>query len=389
MKMEFSKRLGQFGPEIFAALNERKVQLEAEGRTIYNLSVGTPDFETAPHIKQALIDAAQQQDNWKYALRDLPELQQAVCGYYRRRFGVTLTPDQVASCNGSQEGIGHIGLALCDEGDTVLLPSPCYPVFIAGSLLAGAVPYYYPLTKEHGFLPHVADIPPEVAQKAKYMIVSLPANPVGSVGTPAVYAELVAFAKQYDILILHDNAYSDIIFDGAVGGSFFNTPGAMDLGVEFFSLSKSFNLTGARISFLVGRQDVVAAFKKLRSQIDFGMFLPIQKAAIAALTGPLDLVKEQNLRYQQRRDALCGGLRAIGWEVPDSHGSMFVWAPIPAPYQSSMDFCLALVEKSGVLCTPGVSFGPLGEGYVRFALTLPPEKIAAAVQAIDESGILR
>ncbi len=389
MKMEFSKRLGQFGPEIFAALNERKVQLEAEGRTIYNLSVGTPDFETAPHIKQALIDAAQQQDNWKYALRDLPELQQAVCGYYRRRFGVTLTPDQVASCNGSQEGIGHIGLALCDEGDTVLLPSPCYPVFIAGSLLAGAVPYYYPLTKEHGFLPHVADIPPEVAQKAKYMIVSLPANPVGSVGTPAVYAELVAFAKQYDILILHDNAYSDIIFDGAVGGSFFNTPGAMDVGVEFFSLSKSFNLTGARISFLVGRQDVVAAFKKLRSQIDFGMFLPIQKAAIAALTGPLDLVKEQNLRYQQRRDALCGGLRAIGWEVPDSHGSMFVWAPIPAPYQSSMDFCLALVEKSGVLCTPGVSFGPLGEGYVRFALTLPPEKIAAAVQAIDESGILR
>ena len=198
----------------------------------------------------------------------------------------------------------------------------------------------------------------------------------------------VAFAKKYDILIIHDNAYSDIIFDGAVGNSFFNTPGAMDVGVEFFSLSKSFNVTGARISFLVGRRDVVAAFKKLRGQIDFGMFLPVQKAAIAALTGPLDMVKTQCGLYQQRRDALCGGLRSIGWNVPDSHGSMFVWAPIPAKYAKSMDFCLDLVEKSGVLCTPGSSFGPLGEGYVRFALTLPPERIAEAVQSIKASGIL-
>ena len=232
------------------------------------------------------------------------------------------------------------------------------------------------------------DIPEDVARKAKYMIVSLPANPVGSVGTPELYAELVAFAKKYDILIIHDNAYSDIIFDGAAGNSFFNTPGAMDVGVEFFSLSKSFNVTGARISFLVGRRDVVAAFKKLRGQIDFGMFLPVQKAAIAALTGPLDMVKAQCGLYQQRRDALCGGLRSIGWNVPDSHGSMFVWAPIPAKYAKSMDFCLELVEKSGVLCTPGSSFGPLGEGYVRFALTLPPERIAEAVQSIKESGIL-
>ena len=248
-------------------------------------------------------------------------------------------------------------------------PPPCYPVFIAGSLLGGAKPWYYPLTKEHGFLPYVKDIPEDVARKAKYMIVSLPANPVGSVGTPELYAELVAFAKKYDILIIHDNAYSDIIFDGAVGNSFFNTPGAMDVGVEFFSLSKSFNVTGARISFLCGPQGRGSRLKKLRGQIDFGMFLPVQKAAIAALTGPLDMVKTQCGLYQQRRDALCGGLRSIGWNVPDSHGSMFVWAPIPAKYAKSMDFCLELVEKSGVLCTPGSSFGPLGEGYVRFALT--------------------
>ena len=386
--MEFSKRMKLFGDEIFAALNDKKVALEAQGRTIYNLSVGTPDFAPAPHIRQALLDAAADPENWKYSLRDIPEMLQAVCSYYKRRFGVDITPDQVASCNGSQEGCGHIGMVLCDEGDTVLLPNPCYPVFIAGAKLAGAVPFYYPLVKEHGFLPYVKGIPEDVARRAKYMIVSLPANPVGSVGTPALYEELVAFAKKYDILLIHDNAYSDIIFDGAEGHSLFNTPGAMDVGVEFFSLSKSFDVTGARISFLVGRPDVVAAFRRLRGQIDFGMFLPIQKAAIAALTGPLDMVRDQCAVYQQRRDALCGVLRSIGWDVPDSHGSMFVWAPIPPKYASSMDFCMDLVEKSGVLCTPGSSFGPAGEGYVRFALTMPAGQIAQAVQAIAESGIL-
>ena len=387
--MEFSKRMSLFGDEIFAALNEKKVALESQGKTIYNLRVGTPDFAPAPHIRQALLDAAADPENWKYSLRDLPEMLEAVCSYYKRRFGVEITPEQVASCNGSQEGCGHIGMALCDEGDTVLLPNPCYPVFIAGAKLAGAEPWYYPLVKEHDFLPCVAGIPEEVARRAKYMIVSLPANPVGSVGTPALYEELVAFAKKYDILLIHDNAYSDIIFDGAEGHSLFNTPGAMDVGVEFFSLSKSFDVTGARISFLVGRPDVVAAFRRLRGQIDFGMFLPIQKAAVAALTGPLDMVREQCGVYQQRRDALCGGLRAIGWDVPDSHGSMFVWAPIPAKYASSMDFCMDLVEKSGVLCTPGSSFGPAGEGYVRFALTMPAERIAQAVAAIADSGILQ
>src|SRR5699024_4086927 len=386
--MEFSKRMKLFGDEIFAALNDKKVALEAQGRTIYNLSVGTPDFAPAPHIRQALLDAAADPENWKYSLRDIPEMLQAVCSYYKRRFGVDITPGQVASCNGSQEGCGHIGMVLCDEGDTVLLPNPCYPVFIAGAKLAGAVPFYYPLVKEHGFLPYVKSIPEDVARRAKYMIVSLPANPVGSVGTPALYEELVALAKNYDILLIHDNAISDIIFDGAEGHSLFNTPGAMDVGVEFFSLSKSFDVTGARISFLVGRPDVVAAFRRLRGQIDFGMFLPIQKAAIAALTGPLDMVRDQCAVYQQRRDALCGGLRSIGWDVPDSHGSMFVWAPIPPKYASSMDFCMDLVEKSGVLCTPGSSFGPAGEGYVRFALTMPAGQIAQAVQAIAESGIL-
>ena len=188
--MEFSHRLELFGPEIFAALNDKKVALEAEGRHLYNLSVGTPDFPPAPHIKQALLDAAQQDENWKYSLRDLPELLQAVCDYYQRRFGVAgLTPDQVMSFSGSQDGIGHLGLALCNDGDLVLLPDPCYPVFMTGTSLGGAKPWYYRLTKENNFLPDVKSIPEEIARAAKLMLVSLPANPVGSIGTPELYAE--------------------------------------------------------------------------------------------------------------------------------------------------------------------------------------------------------
>ena len=344
--MQFSKRLDRFGEEIFAALNNRRMELEQQGMKIYNMSVGTPDFKTPEHIKKALAEAAMDDDSWKYSLRDLPELLDAVCDYYKKRFDVELTSDMVMSVYGSQEGMGHLGMALCDEGDTVLLPDPCYPVFAAGSLMAGARPYYYPLVAEHDFLPYVKDIPEEVARKAKYMIVSLPANPVGSIATPGLYEEIIEFANKYDILIIHDNAYSDIIYDGAHGGSFLAVPGAREVGVEFFSLSKSFNVTGARISFLVGRPDVIAALRKLRSQIDFGMFLPIQKAAIAALRGPLESVQEQCQMYQERRDALCQGLRSIGWDLPNGKGTMFVWAKIPGGRTDSMAFCMELMKKS-------------------------------------------
>lgn len=386
--MEFSKRLDAFGPEIFAALNERKLAMESQGKTLFNLSVGTPDFPPAPHIKQALVDAAMENDSWKYTLRDDPELLESVCAYYKRRYQVEITKEQVMSFKGSQEGVGHLALALCNAGDVVLLPDPCYPVFMAGAFIGEAVPYYYPMVKENNFLPKVSEIPEEIARKAKYMMVSLPANPVGSIGTPELYAELIAFCKTYDILLVHDNAYSDIIFDGAKGESIFHYPGAKEVAVEYFSLSKSFNVTGARISFLIGRSDVVAAAKKLYSQIDFGMFYPVQKAAIAALTGPLDFVKEQCKVYEERRNALCQGLRSIGWNVPDSKGSMFVWAPLPEGYEKSMEFCLELMERTGVICTPGGSFGPSGEGYVRFALTMEAEQMKQAVAAIKESGML-
>lgn len=386
--MQASQRLDRFGAEVFASLNNKLLALKAQGKTIYNMSVGTPDFKPYDHVVEALTQAAQDPEMWKYALRDLPELKQAVCDYYERRFGVSgITPSMVQSCNGTQEGVGHLGLALLDPGDTILVPDPCYPVFEAGAKIADAKLEYYPLVAEHNYLPYVAGIDPEVADRAKYMIVSLPANPVGSVGTPEVYEEIIAFAREHDLLIVHDNAYSDIVFDGEPGGSFLQYPGALEVGVEFFSLSKSFNVTGARIGFLVGREDVVSAFAKLRGQIDFGMFFPIQKAAIACLNGPSDEVEAQRLKYQERRDALCDGLEGLGWERPNAHGSMFVWAKLPGGRTDSMAFCEELMEKAGVVVTPGASFGPSGEGHVRMALVLPPDQIALAVEAIREAGL--
>ena len=386
--MQASQRLDRFGAEVFASLNNKLLALKAQGKTIYNMSVGTPDFKPYDHVVEALTHAAQDPEMWKYALRDLPELKQAVCDYYERRFGVSgVTPSMVQSCNGTQEGVGHLGLALLNPGDTILVPDPCYPVFEAGAKIADAKLEYYPLVAEHNYLPYVAGIDPEVADRAKYMIVSLPANPVGSVGTPEVYEEIIAFAREHDLLIVHDNAYSDIVFDGEPGGSFLRYPGALGVGVEFFSLSKSFNVTGARIGFLVGREDVVSAFAKLRSQIDFGMFFPIQKAAIACLNGPRDEVEAQRLKYQERRDALCDGLEGLGWERPNAHGSMFVWAKLPGGRTDSMAFCEELMEKAGVVVTPGASFGPSGEGHVRMALVLPPDQIALAVEAIREAGL--
>lgn len=386
--MQASQRLDRFGAEVFASLNNKLLALKAQGKTIYNMSVGTPDFKPYGHVVEALTQAAQDPEMWKYALRDLPELKQAVCDYYERRFGVSgITPSMVQSCNGTQEGVGHLGLALLDPGDTILVPDPCYPVFEAGAKIADAKLEYYPLVAEHNYLPYVAGIDPEVADRAKYMIVSLPANPVGSVGTPEVYEEIIAFAREHDLLIVHDNAYSDIVFDDEPGGSFLQYPGALEVGVEFFSLSKSFNVTGARIGFLVGREDVVSAFAKLRGQIDFGMFFPIQKAAIACLNGPRDEVEAQRLKYQERRDALCDGLENLGWERPNAHGSMFVWAKLPGGRTDSMAFCEELMEKAGVVVTPGASFGPSGEGHVRMALVLPPDQIALAVEAIREAGL--
>lgn len=384
-----AKRLDHFQTGIFAELNEKKEEMVKQGKTIYNLSVGTPDFEPPKHIMDTFIEACSKPENYKYSLRDIPELLEAVSKYYKRRYGVEISPDCITGVHGTQEGMGHVGMALLDKGDLVLLPNPGYPIFEVGAYLSDADMYFYDLLEENDFLPVLSDIPEEVAEKAKVMVVSYPYNPVCRTAPRKFYEELIEFAKKYHIFIIHDNAYSDIIFDGKVGESFLSIPGAMDIGAEFFSLSKSFDITGARVSFMLGRKDAVEALKLLRSQFDFGTFLPIQYGAIAALEGPRDFVIEQCKEYERRRDALCGGFRSIGWNVPDSEGTMFVWAPVPKGYASSRAFCMEMVEKAGVLCTPGDAFGSKGEGYVRFALVMPVDELNKVVKAVADSGILR
>lgn len=388
MEFQFSKRAQRIQEGIFSVLDHKKTELLAAGRKVYNFSVGTPDFSPQPHIMKAVAEAAMDPENYKYALTDREELLSAMQAFYRSRFGVELEKDEMMSLYGSQEGMAHIAIALCDPGDVVLVPNPGYPVFSLGPELTGAKIQTYPLYAENNFLPDFADIPEETARKARFMIVSYPANPVCSVADDAFYERLIAFAKKYQIIVLHDNAYSDIIYGGREGKSFLSYPGAKDVGIEFYSLSKSYNMTGLRISFALGNRAIIREFQKVRSQIDYGTCLLVQNAAVAALTGPQEAVREQCREYERRNQALCGGLRSIGWNVPDSQGTMFVWAPLPEGYRDSAAFTLELMEKTGMIVTPGSAFGDLGEGYVRMALVLPVPVIEEAVERIRESGIL-
>ena len=388
MKLTFSDKTEMFGEGIFAVLNEKKNEMVKEGKKIYNLSVGTPDFEPPEHIRKAVAEAALKPENYKYSLTDLPELTEAMQSFYQKRFGVQLEKNEIMSMNGSQEGMTHFAWALCNPGDVVLVPNPGYPIFKIGPELCDAVTVEYPLYEKNNFLPKLEYIPEETARKARFIVVSYPSNPVCSAADDCFYQELIAFAKKYDIMILHDNAYSDIVFDGKKGGSFLQYEGAKEVGVEFYSLSKSFNYTGARVSFCVGNAQIVEKFRTIRSQIDYGIFYPVQYGAIAALTGPQDSVAEQCKKYERRSRTLCRGLSQIGWKVKDTQGTMFVWAPLPEGFHNSNEFCMELMEKSGVICTPGSSFGSLGEGYVRFALVLPEKELQAAVESIRKSGIL-
>lgn len=388
MKIQIADRMKEFEEGIFQVLNEKKDEAEKQGKKIYNLSVGTPDFPPAEHVINAVVEAAKNPVNYKYALIDLPELIRAVQTRYSKRYGVSLEKEEIMSVYGSQEGIAHICLSLCNPGDVVLVPNPGYPIFGIGPSLAGAEVVTYDLAEENGYLPDLDAMDESLLARARCMVVSYPLNPVCKAAPDSFYEKLIPWAAEHEILIIHDNAYSDIIYDGREGKSILRIPGAKDTAVEFYSLSKSYNYTGARVSFLTGNREVVAYFKKLRSQIDYGTYLPVQYGAIAALTGPDQMVEDQCAEYQKRRDALCGGLRALGWKIEDSEGTMFAWAKIPDGYTDDVKFVMELVAKSGVLCTPGSSFGSLGKGHVRFALTLPVETIVEAVDAIARSGML-
>lgn len=388
MQLHFSKKAVRLEESIFAALDAKKKELTERGRTIYNLSVGTPDFKPAQHIMDAVSEAAEKPENYRYSLAELPELLEAAQGFFRRRFGLELDQTEIMALYGSQEGMAHLAWALCDPGELVLVPNPGYPIFSVGPQLCDAEVWEYPLLPENNYLPRLDEIPEDIARRARFMVINYPGNPVCRVAPESFYRELIAFAKKYEIIILHDNAYADLIFGGRQGISFLSLEGAMDVGIEFYSLSKTFNYTGARLSFAIGNREIIQKFRALRTQFDYGIFLPVQYGAIAALTGPFDGVLCQCKEYEARNHTLCQGLRDIGWDVPDSEGTMFVWAPLPKGWTDSMQFCLELMERSGVICVPGSSFGSLGEGYVRMALVLPEEKLREVVESIRRSGIL-
>lgn len=388
MKFEFSKKSNTIEGGIFNILNEKKKELLSRGMKVYNFSIGTPDFQPAPHIMEAMQEACKDPQNFKYAIDDKPELVQAMITYYKNRFGVTLEENEIMTVYGSQEGMAHLGWAVCNPGDLVLVPNPGYPIFSVGPMFCDAEIYEYPIYPEDNYRLKFENIPEEIAKKAKMIVVSYPLNPVCAVADDAFYEELIDFAKKYNLIVLHDNAYADIVYGGRKGKSFLEYEGAKEVGVEFYSLSKTYNMTGMRISFTVGNAEIISQFKKVRSQIDYGIFPAVQLAAVAALTGPQDMVKEQCAEYERRNKALCGGLREIGWNVPDSQGSMFVWAPIPKGYESSEQFVMELMEKSGVIVVPGTAFGSLGEGYVRFALVYPVDVIEDAVAAVAAGGVI-
>ena len=388
--MRFARRMNHFVEGIFSKLLELKRQKEEKGEPVIDLSVGAPNIPPAGHITEALCEAAADPNNYIYAIQDQKELLEAVALWYQRRYGVTLDPSsEICSLLGSQEGLAHIALSIVDEGDIVLVPDPCYPVFADGPLLAGASLFYMHQRKEKDYLIDFSEIPEEIAMKARFMIVSYPNNPTTVMAPDSFYKNLIEFAKKYDIVVLHDNAYSELVFDHRQCGSFLSFPGAKEIGVEFNSLSKTYGLAGARIGFCLGNRDIVDKIKTLKSNMDYGMFLPVQKAAIAAITGDQSCVESTRMAYERRRDALCEHMTRIGWNMEKPQATMFVWAKIPDKFKDSETFSRELLEKAGVLVTPGSAFGPSGEGFVRLALVREEEVLIQAAEQVEKSGILR
>ena len=386
--MKFANRMNQFGEGVFSRLAVMRKNRLAQGKEVYDLSIGAPNIPPTKRIMEVMAEAVMKPANYVYAINDTQQLLEAVAQWYKRRYDVELNPEtEICSLLGSQDGLSHIALSILDPGDVMLVPDPCYPIFADGPRIAGAELYYMPLQKENDYVIQLQDIPEEIACKAKFMLVSYPNNPTAAMAPESFYHEVVAFAKKYDIIVLHDNAYSELVFDGQSCGSFLSIPGAMEVGVEFNSLSKTYGLAGARIGFCVGNKEVVGMLKTLKSNMDYGMFLPIQAAAVEALTGNQSVVAETRAAYEHRRDVLCDGLIEAGWHMEKPAGTMFVWAPIPDSYQDSESFVADLLDKTGVLVTPGSAFGPSGEGYVRMALVQSEDTMKKIVEAVAVSGI--
>lgn len=385
--MKFSNRMKQLQTSVFNRLDEEKAKLLSQDQEVYDFTIGSPNIAPSKAIQNALMEAAKDPVCYMYSLHDTMEFRETIRDWYANRYDVRLNPEnEILSLQGSQEGLAHIALAVCDAGDIVMIPSPCYPIFANGPRIAGAEIYEMPMLKEYDYLIQFDKIPEDIARKAKMMIISYPNNPTGSTAPDWFYEELIAFAKKYDIMVLHDTAYSNLVFDGEEGKSFLYYKGAKDIGIEFNSFSKTYGMAGARIGICVGNKEIVEQLRILKSNIDYGMFLPIQKAAIAALTQDQSCVAETRMQYQKRRDMLVKGLHEAGWDVDAPKATMFMWAQIPRFYDDSEVFAYDLLKKTGMLVTPGTEFGELGRKFVRIALVQSEEIIEQALHSVKESG---
>lgn len=384
--MNFSKRMNLFSECIFTSLAKKVNQRKKLGLEVIDFSTGTPNIPPAENIRKVLAEAALNPKNYVYAINDLPELIDATINWYARRYDVSLKPDEICSLLGSQEGLSHLAMTLIDDNDVVLVPDPCYPIFKDGPLFAGAKIVKMPLLKENNYLIDFKKIDPSIAKKAKLMIVSYPNNPTCAIANDDFYLQLIKFAKENNIIILHDNAYSELLFDYP-GKSFLSYPGAKEIGIEFNSLSKTYGLAGARIGFALGNKDIIKQIKTLKSNIDYGMFIPIQLAAIEAISGDQSCVKITRNTYKKRRDEFLQCAKKIGWNIDEPKGTMFIWAKIPDKYTSSIDFVNKLFDLTGILFVPGKAFGDYGEGFVRIALIQDIQTINRAFMLIDKTNM--
>ena len=383
MKIEPSLRMSIFEPAIFADLKAAAAAKKATGAELIDLSLGSPDLPPDEKVRRVLSEQSAQANTYGYTLGGTKRFYEAVASYYKRRSGVTLDPvTEVLQTMGSQEGLVHLPLAFCNEGDIVLTTNPAYVAYEAGIKLAGAVPYEMPLRAENGFLPNLDEIPEDVAQRAKMIILNLPGNPVPALPDAQFFDKVVAFAKKYNVLVLHDAAYSEYYFTGDSPTSFLSTPGAMEVGVEINSLSKSFSLAGARIAYLVGNAEVIRIFKELKSNLDYGTFGPIQEAAATALDHAEEITDRLRKVFSERHHVLMNGLAEIGWTATPSNGGMFVWAKYPFDMDDK-EFVFKAIDQCGVVMVPGSIFGSEGTGYVRLALIQNAEALQKAVEQLS------
>ena len=380
---ELSERLRKLPPYLFAEIDEMKRQKEREGVRVIDFGVGDPDIPTPKHIVEAMQKAVEKPENHKYpSYEGLLSFRQAVAEFYKRRKGVELDPErEVISLIGSKEGIAHLPLAFVNDGDYVLVPDPGYPVYYASTLLADGIPYKVPLKKENGFLPDFESIPSDVARKAKILFLNYPNNPTTAIAEREFIKSAVDFCKDYGIILAHDFAYGEITFDGYRAKSFLEVDEAFEVCIEFNSLSKTYNMTGWRIGFAVGNEEILKGLLKVKTNVDSGVFQAVQEAAIAALTESDECI-EQNCRiYQERRDVLIRGLKEIGLNVEKPKATFYVWCEVPEGY-TSIEFTKKLLNEAGILVTPGVGFGEYGEGFVRFALTRDVKIIEEAIERL-------